>query len=83
MTLILHQLLAITGSLVGKETIQSIWNNALESLNISDSMHLYWLDEGGYVVATNQISVSPGTFIGSKNADPQVTQSAVMFERKC
>ena len=70
-----EQFLAVTGALVGKEVIQSLWNNAIESFNISDSKHLYWLDEGGYVIATNQINVSPGTFIGSKNADPQVKKT--------
>lgn len=67
------QFLAITGALVGKETIQSVWNKAIESFNISDELHLYWLDDGGHVIATNQINVLPGTFIGSQNADPQVS----------
>lgn len=73
-----EQLLAVTGALVGKETVQTIWKKAIESLNISDELHLFWLDEGGYVIATNQINVMPGTFIGSPNADPQVSHLFIM-----
>lgn len=68
-----EQFLAVAGALVGKDIVHSIWKNAVEAFNISDQLHLYWLDEGGYIVATNQINVSPGTFIGSSNADPQVS----------
>lgn len=76
-----EQFLAVSGALVGKETMLSIWRNVTESLNISDHLHLYWLDEGGHVIATNQMDIQPGTFIGSKNADPQVSFSKfVMLE---
>jgi hypothetical protein len=68
-----EQFLAVAGALVGKETLLSIWRNAIEAFNVSDHMHLYWLDEGGYVIASNQINISPGSFIGSKNVDPQVS----------
>lgn len=68
-----EQLLAVAGALVGKETVHSIWKNAVEAFNISDQLQLYWLDEGGYIIATNQINVSPGSFIGSTIADSQVS----------
>ena len=65
-----EQLLAVSGALVGKEAIQSVWNKVVGAFNISDSAHLYWLDEGGYVIATNQINAAVGSFIG--HSDPQV-----------
>jgi hypothetical protein len=68
-----EQFLAVAGALVGKETVQSIWKNAIEAFNISDQLYLYWLDEGGYVIASNQINISPGSFIGSQNVDSQVS----------
>jgi hypothetical protein len=68
-----EQFLAVAGALVGKETIQSIWRNAIESFNISEQLHLYWLDDGGHVIASNQINVSPGSFIGFQNVDSQVS----------
>ena len=62
----------VTGALVAKETVQSMWTKATSSfLNENEQMHLYWLDEGGYVITSNQ-NIEPGTFIGSKKADPQV-----------
>ncbi|KAK4015396.1 hypothetical protein OUZ56_030377 [Daphnia magna] len=73
-----EQFLAIAGALVGKDIVHSIWKNAVEAFNISDQLHLYWLDEGGYIVATNQINVSPGTFIGSSNADPQLMHALTL-----
>ena len=66
------QLLAVTGALTGKDAIQSIWSRALGQLNISDQSHVYWLDEGGYVIAANQLSIAPGSFLGASRADPQV-----------
>jgi hypothetical protein len=65
-----EQLLAVSGALVAKEAIQSVWNKVVGAFNISDSAQLYWLDEGGYVIATNQINAAVGSFIG--HSDPQV-----------
>lgn len=74
-----EQFLAVTGALVGKEAIQGLWNKAVEGLNVSDELHLYWLDAGGYIIYSNQINVNPGTFIGSKNADPQVNMEICCY----
>lgn len=49
-----------------------MWTRAMSLLNGSDHLHLYWLDEGGYIVATNQMNTLPGTFIGASQVEPQV-----------
>lgn len=70
-----EQLLAVSGALVGREAIHSVWNKVVGAFNISDNSQLYWLDEGGYVIATNQINTAAGSFIG--HSDPQVVNVRV------
>jgi len=67
-----EQLLAVTGGFVSKEAVQSMWMRATSLLNGSDHLHLYWLDEAGYVIASNQINILPGTFIGASQVEPQI-----------
>jgi len=67
-----EQLLAVTGGFVSKEAMQSMWTSATSLLNESDHLHVHWLDEAGYVIASNQMDILPGTFIGAKQAEPQV-----------
>lgn len=69
------QLLAVTGAVASQEAIQTIWTKALAQLNASgEGQHIYWLDEGGYVIATNQPGVVPGSFVGSSHVDPQLME---------
>ena len=63
---------AVTGGFVSKEAMQSMWTSATSLLNESDHLHVHWLDEAGYVIASNQMDILPGTFIGAKQAEPQV-----------
>ena len=85
------QLMAVTGALASREAIQVVWTRALVQLNASGNanaeQHVYWLDEGGYVIATNQLGVAPGSFLGSSQADPQLMKGLLrnpgaIYERR-
>ena len=70
------QLMALVGSSVTKDTLQSLWAKVTgTSFKQSDNVNLYWLDEGAHVIASNQMQIHPGTFIGSINADPQLLKA--------
>lgn len=40
---------------------------------------MYWLDEGGNIISSNQDDIQPGSFLGSKYADPQVFDNRTKF----
>ena len=69
------QVVAVTGASVTKETVQSAWKRSTAFFNDKEDAHLYWLDEGGHIIESNQVGLQPGMWIGSISADPQLMKA--------
>ena len=80
------QVMAVTGACVSRETVASLWKRAtgaiLERTPLLDESgtNVFWLDEGGHVLQTEDVHVQPGTFLGAAGVQPQLFRSLLLAQ---
>ena len=59
--------------------MHNVWQKTFSPYFHKENVYMYWLDEGGNIISSNQDDIQPGSFLGSKYADPQVFDNRTKF----